>query len=184
MKDQLAAAVAATQAGDAEAFELIVRTFAPHVRAFLACRCDSASAVDEIAHDTFVSAYEKITEFDPARGEIAPWLMGFARNLALRHLDRRRKQVSRYVDSLVVEHAYEQASTVNEDPLTALEHCLEKLPGRAREVLELRYRRGLPVADLAESLGRTVTWVTTTLGRIRDNLRECIHKAVKEMTEA
>lgn len=172
----VADAIAATKAGRVAAFEHVVRACDAELRAFLACRCATSEAVDETTQETFVLAFEKLSSYDPERGSFVAWLKGIGRNLALQDIDRRSREsraARAYAHVLVTQRAEERARS-DAELRQALRDCLSKMSARQREILELRYRRGLRVRDLAESLGRTVTWATTTLQRARDALRKCI----------
>jgi RNA polymerase sigma-70 factor (ECF subfamily) len=68
-----AALVLAAQAGDAAAFESLVRGHLRHVRTFVALRAPVSHLVDEIAHDTFVFAHQRLTEFEPGTS-LRAWL--------------------------------------------------------------------------------------------------------------
>jgi DNA-directed RNA polymerase specialized sigma24 family protein len=50
-------------------------------------------------------------------------------------------------------------------------------------LLTLKYHDEHPTADIAQRLQRSLAWVRTTLCRLRQQLRECIERAVaKEPT--
>jgi RNA polymerase sigma-70 factor (ECF subfamily) len=63
-----------------------------------------------------------------------------------------------------------------EDRRIALRTCLERVQGRRRQVLEMRYQDNMRVADIASNLGMSADGVSVMLHRIRNVLYECIQK--------
>lgn len=175
MGDEVETAIAATRAGRVDAFDEVVRACDAELRAYLACRCTSAEEVDELTQEAFVLAFEKLSGFDPGRGPFIAWLKGFARNLVLQQLDRRSRRASKgpLIRQLLVTRAEERARS-DVDLRSALRHCLGELPAEQKQILGLRYERGLRAREMGRELGRKVTWVTTRLQRVRDALRSCM----------
>jgi len=62
----------------------------------------------------------------------------------------------------------------------ALEDCIEKLPQSQRELLRDCFVKGIPVASIAEQLGRTPHSVYSSLRNIREKLLDCITVTVSE----
>lgn len=55
-----------------------------------------------------------------------------------------------------------------------LRGCLEKLPAAHRELVALRYGKGLSYDRIARKLRQTAGWARTTVFRARQLLRRCI----------
>jgi RNA polymerase sigma-70 factor (ECF subfamily) len=60
----------------------------------------------------------------------------------------------------------------------ALEHCLDHLSRRQRDLILQRYYPGASVTGLAEKLGRSVGSISQTLYRIRTALLQCIERTL------
>lgn len=58
----------------------------------------------------------------------------------------------------------------------ALETCLDGLPEKSRELLDLRYVDDLSAADIAKSVGSTTGAVRVLLTRARTALAECVQR--------
>jgi RNA polymerase sigma-70 factor, ECF subfamily len=63
-----------------------------------------------------------------------------------------------------------------EDRRAALRTCLERVTGRRREVLEMRYSANSRVADIARHFGMSPDGVSVMLHRIRAALFGCIQQ--------
>ena len=66
------------------------------------------------------------------------------------------------------------------DPYDQLTECMAKLPDQSKGLITDRYHCALSIHDISEKTGRTTTWVTSTLHRVRSVLRACIEKHLKE----
>ncbi len=62
----------------------------------------------------------------------------------------------------------------HERRLEALAHCMERLPGKRRDVLDRRYLKGESVEQIAIELRKPPNVVAASLYRIRKTLLECI----------
>jgi len=164
------------QNGDIEAFDPLVRRHLPTVRAFVALRLPVPGLVDEITHETFVSAFRIIGEFDPDR-PFRAWLRGIAWNLVRQELQRFAREqanLSRFEQAQLVGFSRGIDSETPSDDAVFLEECLKHLPADMHQLVEERYRRGLSNEELGVAVGRTVEWVRVSLFRIRKQLRTCI----------
>ncbi len=61
-----------------------------------------------------------------------------------------------------------------EERRQALKHCTEELPRRERQVVEMRYGQGEPVADIASTLSMSRGALDTMLYRARKALLMCV----------
>ena len=57
--------------------------------------------------------------------------------------------------------------------------CIEKLPKKDQQLVNLRYERQLTIERTAESCGRTVQAVYKALSRLRAALFDCVDRALK-----
>jgi RNA polymerase sigma-70 factor (ECF subfamily) len=178
--DQL---VRAAQAGDGEAFERLVFELHTSLRSFCAARAMSADAAEEAMQAAFVTAFEKLSTYQP-RGTFASWLKG----IALNHLraDARRRAAHRDLGAASGDVLWERAcASALEAPddgsaerdIARLRQCLERLPAHARALLDLRYRDDQPLAVVAMHARQSVDKLAKTLFRLRRSLLLCMRGA-------
>jgi RNA polymerase sigma-70 factor, ECF subfamily len=147
----------------------IYRVALPQVYGYLLPRCGSASLAEDLVSETFLAALSASREGTVAEVSIA-WLIGVARHKLADHWRRAEREQR----SLA---AAEPETRNVEDPLDEwLDHdaaytALAQLPVPQRAALTLRYLDGLPVAVVAEHLGRSVHATETLLVRSRAALR-------------
>jgi RNA polymerase sigma-70 factor, ECF subfamily len=120
---------------------------------------------------------EKFSTFDRQRSFIS-WALGIARNRVLKYYrSRARDRLVLSETALTkLEQALEHVGHEAEDRRTALKVCLERIQGRRREVLEMRYSQNAKVSDIAQQFGMSSDGVFVMLHRIRTVLYGCIHR--------
>jgi RNA polymerase sigma factor (sigma-70 family) len=133
-------------------------------------------AADDIAAETFLTAFRKRRRFDPAQGMVRSWLYGIATN-HMSHYRRREVREYRAMARIVVltldeGHADRVADRVSADAARSrLASALAELPQRDREVLLLVALAGLSHAEVAAALGIPYGTVGSRLNRVRRKLR-------------
>ena len=76
--------------------------------------------------------------------------------------------------------AMERVEHEAEDRRAALRICIERVEGRRRRVLEMRYGESAKVGEIAQQLGMSSDGVSVMLHRIRTLLYECIQKQLAQ----
>lgn len=154
----------------------------PVVSAFVTSVVRDFTARDDVLQEVAVAVMQSFDRYDPTRPFTA-WALGIAQNQVRLYLRRRQRDRLVFDEELIttLATAFETTSAERLRPLDYLKDCLGSLPGRARELCELRYARDLKPAAIAESVGMTANSVAKALQRIRDQLRDCLeHKAALE----
>jgi RNA polymerase sigma-70 factor (ECF subfamily) len=136
----------------------------PRVYGYLLPRCGSVSVAEDLTAETFLAAVASAR----GGGEVSvPWLIGVARHKLVDHWRRLERE----------ERVAERAVPESEDPwpewfdTESAYAALAHLSATQRAALTLRYLDGLPVAAVAEHLGRSVHATETLLVRSRTALR-------------
>jgi RNA polymerase sigma-70 factor (ECF subfamily) len=141
----------------------------PHVYGYLLPRSGSVAVAEDLTSETFLAAVAATRERG-GREVTVPWLIGIARHKLVDHW-RRAGRESRGLA------AAEQHGDAAEDPwdgvadADAAHAALSRVSAPQRAALTLRYLDGLPVAEVAEHLGRSVHATETLLVRARAALR-------------
>jgi len=142
----------------------------PHVYGYLLSRCGQRGLAEDLTADTFLAAV------DAVRGRRAApltraWLIGIARHKLADHWRREAR------DAVRLQAVRSQQSREADDPWDAtldraVAHAtLAALSATHRLVLTLRYVDDLPVAEVADVVGRTVHATEALLVRARTAFR-------------
>ncbi len=156
-----------------------VRQHQARLRASIRALGVRAEAVDDIAQDTFLLAWQKVAEFDS--GDFGAWVAQIARRLVAneRRKDVRRSrllagEVTDLLLQLAADVTHVGAGLEKDDEVAALRGCLEQLPAHGREMIRLRDYEDLSPGAIASHLGRQSDAVRQILLRLRRKLLECM----------
>jgi RNA polymerase sigma-70 factor, ECF subfamily len=158
-------------ASGAEPVAAIYRRALPQVYGYLLPRCGSTVVAEDLTAETFMAAVAAVGQGRVRAPEVTvAWLVGVARHKLADHW-RRSAREQRGLEAVAV--LAEEAGDPWEEHLDtqAAHAALARLPGPQRAALTLRYLDGLPVAEVAACLGRTVHATETLLVRARAALR-------------
>lgn len=132
---------------------------------------------EEVMQDTFLRCWEGAEQYNPARGRVAGWLMGVARNRAIDLLRSRPHQARlREREPLPPSGAPGEPGQPDSTELVLLRQtvsaALDGLSTVQRQAIELGYYGGLTQVEIAATLGEPLGTVKT---RTRDGLERLRH---------
>jgi RNA polymerase sigma-70 factor (ECF subfamily) len=190
------ALVERAQAGDQAAHADLYRIYRPQVYWIVWLRLGRRPwmrpVAEDITQDVFVRALKRIGSFTWQGRDIGAWLGTIARNLVTDYFKRgaTQREMSSDIVGDVLSGLVEDPSAEGGPEHTVVEHLMaartraaltaaiaELTPGQ-RECIELRFVRGLSVAETAQAMGRQLPAIKTlqhravaALGqRLRDSL--------------
>ncbi|OUT60902.1 MAG: hypothetical protein CBB71_06455 [Rhodopirellula sp. TMED11] len=175
--------------GDLDAYDAVVRQYQAMLLGYAANRLPDLDAAQEVVQLTFIRAYEQLNEYQPQR-DFGVWLCVICKHFILSELERQRREfrnLGQFSDALrlrVGERMAELSDNDQRQSLSAMRECLTALQSQAALVVRLRYEERQSCRSIAESLNRTVTWVSSTLSRSRRALRVCIERRLDEEATA
>lgn len=188
-----AAEVERLRAGDAEAFERLVRGNIDRLLAVARRIVLDESDAHDVVQEAFMSVLKGIDRFD-GRSALSTWMHRIAVNAALMKLRSRRRERSHVsIDDLLPRFqpdghrataAFDSAPSVEDriDPRLA-EHVREAigtLPDEHREILVLRDVEGLSTRESAEALQITVDAAKQRLHRARLALMKLLEPVLQQ----
>jgi RNA polymerase sigma-70 factor, ECF subfamily len=130
----------------------------------------SPAAAEDITQDVFVGLLRHPDRFDPARGTLRAFLLGIARNLALKHW-RKEHRFEPLDDEAV---AAESLDIERGDIGDAVGRAVRALGPLQREVVILVEYEGMTLAEVARAVEADVGTVKSRLHRARENLRRML----------
>jgi RNA polymerase sigma-70 factor (ECF subfamily) len=180
------ALVLQTQAGSLEAFEELVLRFEKRIYVFVSQCCRNGMDAAEITQETFVKAYQAISQFDPKR-TFAPWLFTIARRKCVDHF--RALHLRDIGNPLSPQHSTLDAAELSDsnDPSELLARQDERrhlwslarriLPQAQFDALWLHYVEDMKLDEVAKVLRRPQTYIKVLLFRARKALGERLKPA-------
>jgi len=149
----------------------IYRRALPQIYGYLLPRCGSTVLAEDLTAETFMAAVAAVKQDRVGAAEVTvAWLVGVARHKLADHWRRAAREQRGLAEVAVL--AAEADDPWDEHLDVQVAHAaLARLPGPQRAALTLRYLDGLPVAEVAGYLGRSVHATETLLVRARSALR-------------
>jgi RNA polymerase sigma-70 factor, ECF subfamily len=147
----------------------------PQVYGYLLLRCGGVAVAEDLTAETFMAAVAASRQGSPPEVTVA-WLVGVARHKLVDHW-RRIAREQRNLTAVEIE------AEALDDPwgdwldAEAAHAALSRLSVHHRIALTLRYLDGLPVAQVAAHLDRSVHATETLLVRARAALRRVYREA-------
>jgi RNA polymerase sigma-70 factor (ECF subfamily) len=176
-------------AGDESAFVALYRRRQAGIYRFALQMSGSETIAEDVTQEVFMVLMSEAKNFDPAKGTLAGYLYGVARNQVLRALGRDRSFVP-----INEGHGEEEGEAAHEklvaqdDPLgdltraeviDSVRQAVMALPAHYREVVVLCDLHEMSYAEAAEVLGCAVGTIRSRLHRARSLLIEKL-RATKE----
>jgi RNA polymerase sigma-70 factor, ECF subfamily len=149
----------------------------PVVSAYISANVVDTHHVEDILQEVAQVCAEKFDEYDSERSFIS-WAMGIARNRILKYYRTRSRDRMVLSEAVLerLEGALEKMEPEAEDRRDALRFCIQRVAGRRRTVLDLRYRDNIRVNEIAEHFDMSPSAVSVMLHRIRTELLECVRR--------
>jgi len=168
--------VAATLAGDAEAYRRIVQRHQQAIGRRMRRFTANAGMVEELVQDVFVEAYFSLAKFS-AKAPFEHWLNRIATFVGFGFLKKQHKQKKRQNMEIVLENEPAAESSDAKDAAETLHHVLDQLPPRDRLVVTLMYLEDHSVAETAKLTGWSQAMVKVQAFRARAKLRKLMEAA-------
>jgi RNA polymerase sigma-70 factor (ECF subfamily) len=159
-------------------FTVLVQEYQDRICRYCVMRVGEGQG-EEIAQEVFLTAWESLAKFRQ-ESAVGTWLVGIAKNKcsqAFRNRSRRQTITTTFVEDI-----RDQSHTKETDPpehmmvdrakFDELAQGLSQLRDDERLLLTLRYYRELPVAEIAELLGKSEAAVRKRLLRSLKRLRQ------------
>ena len=127
-------------------------------------------AAADVTQEVFLAAWRSRGRFDPSQGTLTGWLMGIAR---FKSIDATRSRMRR---PEISDEQAPEASVDDRDPddlalRMLLTEALQKLPDRARQMVELAFLDDLTHTEIAERTGQPLGTVKSDIRRGLERLR-------------
>lgn len=164
--------------GNETAFSLLYERYQGPIYRFALHMAGDAATAKETTQEVFMQLITNSQGYDPAKGSVAGYLFGIARNLSRRSLQRRRLEVPLEDETSETEEASTAAGDV--DALTELSNselldCLRKavlaLPEPYREAVVLCDLEEMSYADAGAALECSAGTIASRLHRARALLK-------------
>ncbi|MBR0651814.1 sigma-70 family RNA polymerase sigma factor [Roseomonas terrae] len=150
--------MAAAQAGDARAYDRLLRDCLPLLRAVARRRLRDPQDAEDAVQDALLTIHRTLAAYDPSR-PLRPWIVAIAERRSIDRLRRRSRGAGR--ETPIDDHAETLAAPAGETGETRiaggqLREAVAALPASQRTALRLAKLEDLPLAEAARRSGLSV----------------------------
>ena len=168
--------VAALQAGDNRALDLLMKRHHAEVTRFIWRMTGNHRDAEELAQETFVRTFFQIQQYRP-HSPFAAWLYRIARNLCIDYFrSRAQRQKSQNIPLNEAWNVPASAPTSQDEAAKLLQEAISDLPIHLREPLVLTALEGMSHEEAGRRLGISPKAVEVKCYRARDKLRTFLKK--------
>lgn len=165
--------MAAAQAGDARAYDRLLRDCLPLLRAIARRRIADHAEAEDAVQDTLLTVHRMLATYDPAR-PVRPWIAAIAERRCIDRLRRRGRGAGR--ESPIDDHAETLAAppgVTGEDRVAnrQLRDAVAELPESQRTALRLAKLEDLPLSEASARSGLSVGALKVATHRALKTLR-------------
>ena len=165
-------------AGKQNAFEVLVERYKDAVQNLAYRMLGNATEAEDVTQEVFVRAYTQLATYKSAH-KFSTWLLSIASHLAIDQLRRRRFLALPLEDVPFLEWMADLGTGPEQSALQGEQHdeiqaYLQRLPGKYRAVIVLRYWYDLSYEEISTALNLTPALVKARLHRARELLARYI----------
>jgi RNA polymerase sigma-70 factor (ECF subfamily) len=168
-QDDIPALVTAAR-NDPAAFGKLYDRYVQSIYRYVYSRVGNTHAAEDITSQTFVSAYESLSQYRE-RGQFSAWLFRIAQSKMNDHFRRSRREVSLEAAGAILEREDALGTLIRAEELTRVRSLISHLDENEQELIRLRYVADLSFVEIAELLGRREDAVKKSVYRLLARLK-------------
>ncbi len=161
--------------GDEDAFTLVYRRHQAALYRFALRMTGNAWGAEEIVQDVFMTLMRDPKKYDPARGPLAAYLFGIARNRVMKHMERLPREVSldeqnengSHASVLIVNASTPMHWVEQQERRQQVRAAVLDLPAEFREAVVLCELEELSYEEAAHLIGCPIGTIRSRLHRGR-----------------
>ena len=156
--------------GDTHAFGELIRRHQSQVRNFLRKLAQNPELADDLAHDCFLHAWDKLRTYS-GRGTFIGWLMKVAYTTFLQSKRKSKRYGEILEEAGHLADAESRSYTEPVDDVTDLDKLLGVLNEEERAVVVMSYACGLSHREISEATDQPVGTIKSLIFRAKEKIR-------------
>jgi RNA polymerase sigma-70 factor (ECF subfamily) len=142
--------------GNQSAFTQLYNEHVDKIYRYIYFRVGSQADAEDLTQEVFIKALGAISSYKWRGVHFSAWLFRIAHNQMVDHFRKQSKQKRAALEEVVAVSPEDPvAMTDKKLEIEELSQALKKLPSAQREVVSLRFIAGLPIAEVARTLGKS-----------------------------
>ena len=147
------------QTGDSACFGHLYDHYMTPIYRFIALKVGTRQEAEDLAHEVFISAWQKLPTYQAQGFPFSSWLYKIARNRVIDYYRTKKThlsiddEIATNEDMFGVQSEIDEALDMGLD-IAAVKEAMQQLTGEQREVVQLRFLDELSPAEIAKVLDK------------------------------
>ena len=124
---------------------------------FLKGKTNNYTLAEDLASDVFMKIYAKADTFDETKASVSTWIFTITRNTLYDYF--RSRKVFEEIPETLADGSDIEEDIINQETLDELADALEQLDERERDIIILRYYKGMKLKEIAGVIGISYAYV-------------------------
>jgi RNA polymerase sigma-70 factor (ECF subfamily) len=169
------------QNGDSASFGRLYDHYIKQIYRFIAVKVGTRQEAEDLAHEVFMSAWQKLPNFKSQGFPFSSWLYKIARNRVIDHYRTKKPNVSIDEDVTLSESLFITDDTAGEEldlnlSLSRIKEAMLELTPEQREVVTMRFVEDLSPQEIAQVLDKREGTVRIIQHRAITKLKKILWK--------
>ena len=131
--------------------QALYAAYRDRVLAYFSAKVGNSQDAEDLCSDVFEQVFRSLPRYDPARSTLNTWVFTIARFTLINHYRRSRRHLPLAEEFPGPEDP--EASLIREETLGRLAEILAGMEQEKRDILVLRYYRGLTLTEISRLTG-------------------------------
>ena len=155
-------------------FSTLYKKYYPKLIYYTSKMCNDPQKTEDIATDSFMTAFEKIEKYDDEKAQFSTWLFTIAKNLALQAIKNDKKSVSLDVEyddegttmkDFIPQDFQNEIEVFESNDLKAeiMKEHISQLKEPYKSVIEMREIKKMSYKDISDVLGKNLSTIKSQI---------------------
>lgn len=141
-----------------ERTEAVYTDYYPKVRRYIAARVTDPQEAEDLVSEVFLKVCQRLDGFDETKASVSTWVYAIAKNTVIDYY-RTRRAYEPLPETLTAPEESLEDDLTTRDTLEQLAAALETLEERQRDIILLRYYRGMTLRNIGERMHLSYSYV-------------------------
>lgn len=137
--------------------EAVYREYYPKIHRYIAGKVGNPQEAEDLVSDVFLKVCQHWDTFDESKASVSTWVYTIARNAVIDYYRTHRLHTE--LPETLTDDSSMEDDLAHRETLASLASALETLEERQRDIIILRYWKGMTLKDIAARMKLSYTYI-------------------------